>query len=91
MTSAADLFALQEVDLRRDARLSIIADVDLRLGETEALTAAREAVVSAQGQVESLRQEQKDLETQITDLDAKILPLETRLYDGSVQCVRLFH
>lgn len=85
MTSAADLFALQEVDLRRDARHSIIADVDLRLGESEALNAAREAVISAQGQVESLRQEQKDLETQITDLDAKIVPLETRLYDGSVR------
>jgi predicted nucleic acid-binding Zn-ribbon protein len=85
MTSAADLFALQEVDLKRDARRSLIADVDARLGETEELIAAREAVVSAEGLVESLRQQQKDLETQVIDLDAKMTPLETRLYDGSVR------
>ena len=85
MTSAADLFALQEVDLKRDARHSIIADIEARLGITEELEAAREAVVGAEGLVEKLRQEQKDVDTQVTDLDAKIGPLETRLYDGSVR------
>src|SRR4051794_31979909 len=85
MTSAADLFALQEVDLRRDARRSIIADAELRSGESEQLAAAREAVTNAEGEVERLRQEQRDLENQMQDLDAKIGPLETRLYDGSVR------
>jgi hypothetical protein len=33
MTSAADLFALQEIDLLIDARRAIIADIDARLGE----------------------------------------------------------
>jgi predicted nucleic acid-binding Zn-ribbon protein len=85
MTSAADLYALQEVDLLRDARRSIIADVDLRLGETEALTAAREAVTNAEGEVERVRREQRDLENELADLDAKMRSLETRLYDGSVR------
>src|SRR3954467_3638282 len=85
MTSAADLFALQEVDLLRDARRSIIADVELRLGENEAVNAAREAVTDAEADVERVRREQKDLENDLADLDAKMQPLETRLYDGSVR------
>jgi len=85
MTSAADLFALQEIDLRRDARRAVIADVEARLGETDELIEAREAVGDAEAALERVKRRAKDLDTQLADLDAKMRPLETRLYDGSVR------
>ena len=85
MTSASDLFALQEIDLQRDARRGIIADVESRLGETDELTEARETVEDSVSALERLRKRQRDFEGQLQDIDAKIKPLETRLYDGSVR------
>jgi predicted nucleic acid-binding Zn-ribbon protein len=85
MTSAADLFALQEIDLRRDARRAVIADVESRMGETDELIEARESVGDAEAALERLKKRQRDLDNELTDLDAKIRPLETRLYDGSVR------
>ena len=85
MTSAADLYALQEIDLQRDARRALIADVEARLGETEELIEAREAVGDAQAAVERLRKRARDLDDELADLDAKMRPLETRLYNGSVR------
>jgi predicted nucleic acid-binding Zn-ribbon protein len=85
MTSAADLFALQEIDLRRDAKRALIADVEARLGETDELIEAREAVADAQAGLDRLKKRQRDLDNELTDLDAKMRPLETRLYDGSVR------
>ncbi len=85
MTSAADLFALQELDLRRDARRAVIADIEARLGETDELIEAREAVEDAEAASQRLRRRQKELDTQMQDLDAKIAPIQKRLYDGSVR------
>ena len=85
MTSAADLFALQEIDLRRDARRALIADVEARLGETDELIEARESVGDAEAALDRLKKRQRDLDNELTDLDAKMRPLETRLYDGSVK------
>ncbi len=84
MTSAADLFALQEVDLKRDALRALIADIDSRLGETEELIAAREELEDARHQATTLQRQQRELEAQVADLDAKIRPLETKLYGGSI-------
>lgn len=85
MTSAADLFALQELDLRRDARRAVIADIEARLGETDELIEARDAVEDAEAAAQRLRRRQKELDTQMQDLDAKIAPIQKRLYDGSVR------
>ena len=85
MTSASDLLALQEIDLQRDARRGIIADVELRLGETDELYEARESMEDTVAGLERLRKRQRDFEGQLEDLDAKIKPLEIKLYDGSVR------
>ena len=85
MTSAADLFGLQEIDLARDSRRALIADIESRLGETEDLVAARDLVQTTEAEVEAVRHEQHELETQLQDLDAKMAPLEKKLYDGSVR------
>jgi predicted nucleic acid-binding Zn-ribbon protein len=85
MTSAADLLALQEIDLRRDTRRALIADIEARLGETEEMIAAREQVAAAEADVEKLQAQQRLLEDTSSDLDAKIQPLEKKLYDGSIR------
>ena len=85
MTSAADLFALQEIDLRRDARRAVIADIESRLEEPEAVRAAREAVEDTEGDLKGLQRLQRSFDAKLADLDAKIKPLETRMYDGSVR------
>src|SRR5690554_746747 len=81
MTSASDLYALQEIDLQRDARRAIVADVEARMGETDELIEARETVEDSVSALERLRRRQREFEAQLQDLDAKIKPLETRLYD----------
>jgi predicted nucleic acid-binding Zn-ribbon protein len=85
MTSAADLFGLQEIDLARDSRRALIADIETRLGEPEDLLAAREFVRTAESEIEEARREQRELEASLEDLDSKIAPLEKKLYDGSVR------
>ena len=85
MTSAADLFALQEIDLRRDARRAVIADIESRLEETDELREARQAVEDAQDDLKGLQRLQRNLEARLADLDARLKPLETKMYDGSVR------
>jgi uncharacterized protein len=85
MTSAADLLALQEIDLRRDGRRALIADIESRLGETDELKAARDSASRAAAELEQLRRRQHDIDSQLQDLDAKINPVERKLYDGSVR------
>src|SRR5438105_1974554 len=85
MTSAADLFGLQEIDIARDNRRSLIADIDSRLGEPEDLIAAREEAEVASAEAEAIRREQRELETRVQDLDAKIGPLDTKLYSGEIR------
>jgi len=85
MTSAADLFALQEIDLRRDARRAVIADIESRLEETDELREARQAVEDAQDDLKGLQRLQRNLDARLADLDAKLKPLETKMYDGSVR------
>lgn len=85
MTSAADLFGLQEIDLKHDSRRALLADIGSRLCETEELIEARAEKASAVETVAGLQQEQKQIEVQLEDLDAKVTPLETKLYDGSIR------
>jgi predicted nucleic acid-binding Zn-ribbon protein len=85
MTSAPDLYALQEIDLQRDARRAIIADVDSRIGESDEVYEARETVEDAVAALERVRKRQREADAQLQDLDAKIKPVETKLYDGSVR------
>jgi len=85
MTSAGDLLALQEIDLNRDSRRALIADIDYRLVESEELIAARELVQTREAELASLQRRQRELEASLTDMDAKVQPLETKLYGGSVR------
>jgi predicted nucleic acid-binding Zn-ribbon protein len=85
MTTPADLYGLQEVDLRHDARRALIADIESRLVETAELLDAREEAADAEAQADRLRKEQRELEAQLQALDAKLGPLETKLYGGEIR------
>jgi predicted nucleic acid-binding Zn-ribbon protein len=85
MTSAADLFALQEIDLRRDARRAVIADIESRLEEPAAVRDARQAVEDSEDDLQGLQRLQRNFDAKLADLDAKIQPLEKKMYDGSVR------
>jgi uncharacterized protein len=85
MTSASDLYALQEIDLQRDARRAIVADIESRLGESDEVYEARETVADSVAALERLRKRQREAESQLQDLDARLKPVETKLYDGSVR------
>jgi predicted nucleic acid-binding Zn-ribbon protein len=85
MTSAADLFALQEIDLRRDARRAVIADIESRLEEPAAVRDARQAVEDSEDDLQGLQRLQRSFDAKLADLDAKIQPLEKKMYDGSVR------
>jgi hypothetical protein len=51
MTTASDLFALQEVDLALDKDLARLAEIEANLVETEELLAAREKVAERKAPV----------------------------------------
>ncbi len=84
MSSIAELYALQEVDLAIDANREALADAQSRLGEPEELVEARRV---AEESLAKLREEEKRFKEREWDADelrAKIEPLERRLYEGSV-------
>jgi len=85
MTSAADLLGLQEIDLSRDSRRALIADIDSRLGETEDLIAAREALQTAETESATARRRQRDLDSRLQDIEAKIGPVDKKLYGGTIR------
>jgi uncharacterized protein len=85
MTSASELLSLQEIDLNRDSRRAVIADIDSRLGETQAVAQAREADREAGEALEALRKKQREIDDELEDMDARIKSLEQKLYGGSIR------
>ncbi|MEX0681861.1 MAG: hypothetical protein WD472_00185 [Dehalococcoidia bacterium] len=84
MTIAADLFALQEIDLSLDKALSRLAEIDEQTGETEELTASREAFEAATEVVRQLKSKQSDLEFEAEEVRIKAADVEQKLYSGRV-------
>lgn len=85
MSSVAELYALQEVDLALDAARTALADVQSRLGESEELVQAREIVAERQGEARAAEKRFKEQEFEADELMRKIEPLEKKLYQGSVR------
>lgn len=85
MTNAADLFALQEIDLALDSALARLAEIETEMGETEELLAARAVVEEKQEAALALRSRQKDLEWAVDEIRGKATAVEEKLYGGSVR------
>jgi len=85
MAIAAELHALQEIDLAIDAAQATLAAVEEQLGETEELIAARVAVEEHREALRSLRDSQKDIEWQVDDARSHLAAVESKLYGGTVR------
>jgi hypothetical protein len=85
MTSVAELYALQELELALEANRAALADVQSRLGEPEELAEARRTADERQEGLRAAAKRFKEREWEADELRRKIEPVERRLYQGSVR------
>ncbi len=85
MTTAAELFALQETDLALDRATERLADIEAALGESEQLAEARQEVALKRQAVDALRSRQTELEWSVEEARGKAGAVESKLYGGSVR------
>jgi uncharacterized protein len=83
MTSIADLYAFQEIDLELNGCRAELAEIDSQLGETEELAEAKTKVKAKQKLLEAAETTFREREAEADDLKAKIEPVEQKLYKGS--------
>ena len=84
MTSIAELYALQELDLALEADRATLTDVESRLGEQEELVEARRTAAEQEAALRAAEKEFKEREWNTDELQKKIEPLERRLYGGRI-------
>lgn len=84
MTSIAELYALQELDLALEADRATLTDVESRLGEQEELVEARRTAAEQEAALRAAEKEFKEREWNTDELQKKIEPLERRLYEGRI-------
>jgi len=85
MTTAAELFALQETDLAIDSAMARLTEVESQLGETEELIEARQRVDQCRERVRPLQERQKGLDWETEEVRGKAAAIENKLYGGTVR------
>ena len=85
MTSAAELYALQELDLALDRASARLAEIEPALGESEELLEARRLADEKRQVVAQFRSRQADMETDVDDERAKASEVEKKLYGDTVR------
>jgi len=85
MTSAADLYALQEIDLALERSLGRLAEIEAELGESGELVDARQDAEARRAAADQLRSRQADLEWSVDEVRSKSTEIEAKLYGGSVR------
>jgi predicted nucleic acid-binding Zn-ribbon protein len=84
MTTAAELFALQETDLAIDGAVARLTDVEAELGETEELIEARQQMDQCRERLRPLEERQKELDWEAEEVRGKAAAIEKKLYGGTV-------
>ncbi len=85
MTTAAELFALQETDLANDSTVTRLAEVEAQLGETEELVSARELVEQSRERAKEIQRRQKEMDLDAEEVREKAAVIEGKLYGGSMK------
>ena len=88
MTGAAELYAVQEIDLAIDMRKVRLAAVEGQLGETEELLSARQDAAGKQQPLPELREKQKQLEGRVEEVRGKAAAIDSKLYGGTIRIPR---
>ncbi len=84
MTTAAELFALQETDMALDRARGRLAEIEEALGETDEVVEVRQELAAKKAVVADLRAEQKELELSVDEVRRKSGEIEAKLYGGTV-------
>jgi uncharacterized protein len=84
MTTAAELFDLQETDLALDRAVERLAQIEEGLKEPEELVEGRAVVEEKAEAVKALKSRQKDQEWSVEEITTKAQDIEGRLYGGRV-------
>lgn len=84
MSDVADLYALQELDLRVDALHAAAAAAEAGLAEPEALREARDEVETRALALHEAERRLRELEFEVQSVSEKIATLEKKLYGGAI-------
>jgi predicted nucleic acid-binding Zn-ribbon protein len=85
MTTVADLYVLQEMDIEIQAKQDTLVDVETRLGESEELEETRREVEEQRHRLREAQKKQREAEWTVEEVRVKIQPLEKKLYGGTVK------
>lgn len=85
MSTIADLWAVQVMDLTIEADRRRLNEIDGLLVETDELKAARQAVTECEATLERWIRRQRETEAQVRDLTQKISTAEKQLMSGRVR------
>lgn len=89
VTHTSILLRLQGIDGQADAKRVRLNEINVLLGENEAVRAARERLDAADTQMRAARSRTTDLELEIASGDAKAKETSERLYSGATTNVRV--
>ena len=85
MTTVADLYLLQEIDLGLQANRAALSEAEERLGESEEVQEARRAVEEQRERLREGQKKQREAEWTVEEIRAKLQPLEEKLYGGTIK------
>ena len=85
MTTAKQLYQLQEVDLELESNEQALNRTVSQIGESEAVARTQDKLTAEQQQLEESKRQQQSIEWEIDDLDTKLKSAEEELYSGRVK------
>ena len=85
MSTAKQLYELQEVDLEAEHKTEILTRVKEQLSDDSAVVVTRTELAEAKKRLTNLEHQQRTLEWEATDLGNKIAGVDKKLYEGSVK------
>lgn len=85
MTTAKQLYQLQEVDLELESNEQALNHIVSQLGESDSIITKRNKLASEQQRLEELIRQQHSIEWEIDDLDSKLKNTEEQLYSGRIK------
>ena len=85
VTTSAELYGLQEIDLAIDGRQIRLAEITESLGTTGELLEARESVMEGRRRAKALLDQQKESEWEVNEVKEKARSVREKLYGGRIR------